>query len=125
MTTETTEPKQLRRSTRVAAKRDAEEPAAPVEVKKPAAKKAKTAKPDTKPAEDSSDAGEESNLSVGDSLPEGIVLKDHDGNDVDVSEVVKTGTVVIFGKYHTRLFETVPIRMSMFMIILGVGYLMY
>lgn len=84
-----------RRSARVASqKRDADEPIA-----KPTttatkngssvgAKKAKTEPP----------APKVPTLAVGDELPL-VILKDQEGNDVNVSEIAKSSTVVIFGTF--------------------------
>lgn len=86
-----------RRSARVASqKRDADEPVVkpPTKAKNgtvssaPPVKKAKTEATVTKE--------KITTLSVGDALPE-VTLKDQDGNDVNISEIAKTSTVVIFG----------------------------
>lgn len=76
-----TEVPNLRRSTRVAEsqqkKREAED------IATPETKKSKTS------------------LSEGEQLPKGIILKDQDDNDIDISAVVESSpTVVIFGELN-------------------------
>lgn len=94
-------PRPLRQSSRLA-KRAADAAAATTTIDPaPAVKKAKTSsKPSAaKPSSPSETQPSSSQLSVGDSLPAGIVLKDHTGADVDISEIVKTSTsapVVVF-----------------------------
>lgn len=88
-----------RRSARVASqKRDADEPiAAPAasKAKNGTSKKAKTEKSDGSAASAAAAATETKTLKEGDALPD-IVLKDHDDKDVNVSEIAKSSTVVIF-----------------------------
>lgn len=92
-----------RRSARVASqKRDADEPIAkPAPAKSTASKATKNgtaAAPAAKKAKTEA-APAVLTLQVGDELPE-VVLKDQDGNDVNISDISKTSTVVIFGMIY-------------------------
>jgi peroxiredoxin Q/BCP len=99
----------LRRSSRVASKRAAQDElakeAAPKKSKAKAAspKKSKIELPAPKEAkeepvaEKATTRNASKTLSVGDAIPN-VVLKDQEGNDVNILNVAKKQTVVLFGK---------------------------
>lgn len=80
----------LRQSERLAKRAAADSAPATEKAGPPVTKKAKT---DVKPQKSNVE-----HLNVGGSLPDGIVLDDQNGQKINVSDIVKTGTVVIFGK---------------------------
>lgn len=100
----------LRQSERLAKRAAADSAPATEKAGLPVTKKAKT---EVKPQKSNVE-----HLNVGGSLPDGIVLDDQTGQKVNVSDIVKTGTVVIFGKciYRFNVYCDLEILIGCFIL---------